>query len=75
MKRVAAYARLSTMKDAQENRAVQLVLSRKCSENPRLHTENAYRTAENKITVVDIVSTTVMNLVAAGGLEPPTSGL
>ena len=33
---------------------------------------NAYK---QKITVADIVSTTVTDLVAGGGLEPPTSGL
>ena len=30
---------------------------------------------KEKITVADIESTTVMDLVAEGGLEPPTSGL
>ena len=34
--------------------------------------QNAYK---QKITVADIVSTTVTDLVAGEGFEPPTSGL
>ena len=45
-------------------------------EKPRFSQKILPRAAGNKkITVVDMVSTTVTDMVAEGGLEPPTSGL
>lgn len=58
------------------NRTSRSVQRQKCSENSRFQEENAYRTAENKkITVADIVSTTVTDVVAEEGFEPTTFGL
>jgi hypothetical protein len=49
---------------------------RKCSGKALLFAKTTPQTVENKkITVVDIVSTTVTDLVAEAGLEPATSGL
>ena len=61
---------------ATSNPGVHCVGGRECSGKAPLFAKILPRAAGNKkITVVDMVSTTVTDLVAETGLEPATSGL
>jgi hypothetical protein len=61
---------------AASNPGIQFACGRKCSVYLWFRAKNISRTGINKkITVANIVSTTVTDLVAGTGLEPATSGL
>ena len=70
------YQALSFQTMAASNPDTKFAFGRKCSEYPQLRAKNVRRTTiYKKITVVEIVSTTVTDLVAETGFEPATSGL